>query len=249
MRAVFLDTPIDVLTLQETLEAAVESMRSRRRVRHVAMNVAKLVKMRSDPVLRGDVLRSDIIGIDGFGIVLGARLQGIPVSERVAGVDLMENLLARCAQEGFRPYFLGAREDVLAKAMAVARERYPGLVFAGARNGYFAPEEESKIVAQINASGADCLFLGMPTPQKERFLAAHADALAPPFLMGVGGSFDVLAGKVTRAPEIMQRLGLEWLHRLLQEPRRMAWRYFSTNAVFAVLLLEAIVGRYSGRVS
>lgn len=249
MRAVFLDTPIDVLSLQETIDIASDAMRKRRRVRHVAMNVAKLVKMRSDSTLRSDVLKSDIIGIDGTGIVLGARLQGIPVSERVAGVDLMEKLLECCAKEGFRPYFLGAREDVLQRAMLVARERYPGLEFAGARNGYFSRDEEDAIVAQINAAWADCLFLGMPTPHKERFLAEHADSLNTPFLMGVGGSFDVLAGKVTRAPEAMQKLGLEWLHRLLQEPKRMAWRYLSTNTVFAVLLFEAILGRYSRRVS
>lgn len=249
MRTLILDTPIDVLTLPETVEIAVEAMKSRQRVRHVAMNVAKLVKMRSDPVLRGDVLKSDIIGIDGFGIVLGARLQGIKVTERVAGIDLMEELLDRCARGGLRPYFLGAREEVLQKAMIVAQGRYPGLIFAGARNGYFGADEEADIISQINASEADCLFIGMPTPRKERFLSAHADALNVPFLMGVGGSFDVLAGKITRAPEAMQRWGLEWLHRLLQEPRRMAWRYLSTNAVFAALLLEKIVGRYSRRVS
>ncbi|MGO4572278.1 WecB/TagA/CpsF family glycosyltransferase [Microvirga sp. 2TAF3] len=247
MRVSFLDTPVDVLTLQETIEVAVDAMRSRRRVRHVAMNVAKLVKMRSDSVLRGDVLKSDIIGIDGAGIVLGARLQGIPVPGRVAGIDLMEALLQECAQKGFKPYFLGAKEDVIQKAVAVARRRFPGLNFAGMRNGYFNTDQEAEIVAQINASGADCLFIGMPTPRKERFLAAYAESLHPPFLMGVGGSLDVLAGQVSRAPEAMQRFGLEWLHRLLQEPRRMAWRYVSTNTVFAVLLFGAILGGYSKR--
>jgi N-acetylglucosaminyldiphosphoundecaprenol N-acetyl-beta-D-mannosaminyltransferase len=247
MRVTFLETPIDVLTLQETTEMAAEAMRSGQRLRHVAMNVAKLVKMRSDPVLKRDVLKSDIIGIDGAGIVLGARLQGFSVPERVAGIDLMESVLRVCAEKGFRPYFLGARQEVVEKAAVEARLRYPGLEFAGLRNGYFKPEDESGIVAAVNESGADCLLIGMPTPRKERFLAAYAEALRPAFLMGVGGSFDVLAGEVPRAPDSMQKVGLEWLHRLMQEPRRMAWRYLSTNAVFAVLLCSALLGGYSRR--
>ncbi|MBA1157011.1 WecB/TagA/CpsF family glycosyltransferase [Microvirga sp. Marseille-Q2068] len=245
MRVTFLDTPIDVLSTEETVQCAIDSMRHGKRIRHVAINVAKLVKMQSDPALRADVINSDIIGIDGAGIVIGARLQGIPVPERVAGIDLMEEVLKECSKQGFRPYFLGATEEIVQRAASVARNRYSGLSFAGVRNGYFTTSEERDIVEEINRSGADCLFIGMPTPRKENFLAAHAPHLNVPFLMGVGGSFDVLAGKVSRAPAPMQKLGLEWMHRLLQEPRRMFWRYASTNYAFAILLSRAMFANFA----
>jgi N-acetylglucosaminyldiphosphoundecaprenol N-acetyl-beta-D-mannosaminyltransferase len=243
VRAEFLGAPLDLLTLDETVTRAVDAMRSQVLAQHVAINVAKVVKMRSDPELRRDVIESHIAGVDGMGIVWGARLLGIRVPERVAGIDLMMQLLEVCAAEGFRPYFLGARQDILERAIAVAKQRLPGLQFAGARNGYFRGEEEPAIVEQIRQSSADCLFIGMPTPRKERFLHQHRERLGVPFIMGVGGSFDVLAGVVARAPASMQRLGLEWLHRTLQEPGRMWRRYLETNLAFAGLLASAMISR------
>lgn len=243
MRSEFLGLPIDLLTCSETVASAVNAMRSNKLTQHVAVNVAKLVKARSNDELRRDIADSHIVGIDGMGIVWGARLLGVPVPERVAGIDLMEQLLEACAAEGFRPYFLGARKDVLERAIAIARRRWPGLDFAGYRDGYFKPEEEPGVVAEILATGPDCLFIGMPTPRKERFLRRYREVLGVPFIMGVGGSFDVLAAHVNRAPPPMQRAGLEWLYRIYQEPRRMWWRYASTNAVFAGLLVKALVGR------
>lgn len=233
----FLDVPVDLLTLEETLARADAAMRGRGAVRHVALNVAKLVKLGRDEDLARDVRESDIVGIDGMGIVWALRLFGVKDAVRVAGVDLMEALMRHCGQTGLRPYVLGARQDVLERAAEVARGRYPGLEFAGLRNGYFGPEDEAGIVEAIRASGADCLFVAMPTPRKERFLARHGATLGVPFIMGVGGSIDVMAGHVSRAPGWMQRCGLEWLHRLLQEPRKMAWRYISTNSRFLVILL------------
>ncbi|WP_298422815.1 WecB/TagA/CpsF family glycosyltransferase [Rhodoblastus sp.] len=246
MRSSFLGCPIDVLTMAETVELAREAMRSGRRLQHVALNVAKLVNMRSDPVLAADVANSDLVGIDGMGIVLGARAMGVPVGTRVAGVDLLTELLAVCARDGFRPFFLGARPDVLDRAAEQARARFPGLQFAGLQDGYFRQEREAGVVDAIRASGADCLFIGMPTPRKERFLAAYRDELGTPFIMGVGGSFDVLAGAVRRAPEAMQRLGLEWLYRIYQEPQRMWWRYARTNSLFAAILAEAFIRQRLG---
>jgi N-acetylglucosaminyldiphosphoundecaprenol N-acetyl-beta-D-mannosaminyltransferase len=243
MRAEFLGAPLDLLTLEQTVEQAVDAMRRRVLAQHVAINVAKIVKMRNDPELRRDVVESHIAGVDGMGVVWGARLIGVRVPERVAGIDLMYSLLAVCAAEGFRPYVLGARRDVLDRAMAVAKQRWPALEFAGSRDGYFRPDDEPAVVEHIRQSGADCLFIGMPTPRKERFLHQHRDSVGVPFIMGVGGSFDVLAGVVARAPVAMQRIGLEWLHRTLQEPRRMWRRYLATNVAFAGLLASAVVER------
>jgi N-acetylglucosaminyldiphosphoundecaprenol N-acetyl-beta-D-mannosaminyltransferase len=163
------------------------------------------------------------------------------VPERVPGVDLMERLLAICAREGFRPFFLGATQESVVRAVAEAKRRWPALRFAGYRNGYFGPKQERGIVAAIQDCKPDCLFVGMPTPAKERFLNRHREILGVPFIMGVGGGLDVLAGKVARAPIMLQSLGLEWAYRVYQEPRRMWWRYASTNAVFAGLLGAAFL--------
>lgn len=241
MREAFLGCPIDILTMAETVERARDAMRSRTRLQHVALNVAKLVNMRSDPVLAADVADSDLVSIDGMGILWGAKFLGLPTQVRVTGVDLLAELLAVCAKENFKPYFLGATGETLERAVGRARERYPALVFAGWRDGYFSADEERQVVHRIRDSGADCLFIGMPTPRKERFLAAHREELNTPFIMGVGGAFDILAGQIRRAPEQMQRLGLEWLYRIYQEPGRMWWRYARTNTLFAGILARAML--------
>jgi len=247
MRVELLETPVDILTMDETLARAVAAMRSRVRCQHVAMNVAKLVNARSDPELDRDVRDSDIIGIDGMGVAYALRLLGHPVPERVAGVDLFERLMAVCAEKGFRPYLLGATQEVLDRTAAELRRRHPALAFAGSQNGYFRPEDDGRIAAQIRESAADCLFIAMPTPRKERFMRAFRDSMGVPFLMGVGGTFDVVAGHVQRAPAIWQKLGLEWFYRMAQEPRRMFWRYARTNTLFAAMLLPALARRLVGR--
>jgi N-acetylglucosaminyldiphosphoundecaprenol N-acetyl-beta-D-mannosaminyltransferase len=159
----------------------------------------------------------------------------------------MERILRICAAHEFRPYLLGARRSVLDRAVVNALHRWPGLSFAGYRDGYFRPEDEERVVEEIRFCAPDCLFIGMPTPRKERFLHQYRDVLGVPFIMGVGGGIDVLAGHVRRAPGGIQRAGLEWLYRTYQEPRRMWWRYASTNAVFAGLLGKEIVARAFGR--
>ena len=234
-------TPLDLLSMAETVALAEGAMRSRQRLQQVVINVAKLVSMRANPDLQMDVAESDVISIDGMGVLWAARLLGFDAKERVTGIDLMHALIARCAHNGFKPYFLGAREDILQKAMAKLRQAHPGLEIAGYRNGYFSQEEEEQVVTDIRNSGADCLFVAISTPMKERFLHQHRDQLGVPYLMGVGGSLDVVAGLVSRAPQWMQKRGLEWLYRLLQEPRRMWRRYLVTNTKFAILLIFELI--------
>ncbi len=243
MRASFLGCPIDILTMAETAEQAAIAMRSGRRLQHVALNVAKFVNMRKDPCLRDDVASSDLVGIDGMGIVVAARLLGLPVKERVTGVDLFKEVIRICAMEHFRPFLLGATPQVLQKAACAIKAEYPTIEFAGLRDGYFSREEEKEVVDQIIQSRADCLFIAMPTPRKERLLARYRDSLGVPFIMGVGGTFDVVAGHVKRAPKIMQLWGLEWLYRVYQEPGRMWWRYTRTNTLFAIILIRAFLDR------
>ncbi|MBU1307351.1 MAG: WecB/TagA/CpsF family glycosyltransferase [Alphaproteobacteria bacterium] len=238
-RRVFLDAPMHVLTMAETLALADEAMRTRRPMLHTVVNVAKLVTMGKNAELREDVSTADVINVDGAGVVWGARLMGVDITERVAGIDVMSGTFALCAQKGYRPFLLGAEQHVLEAVAARLAIQYPTLEIAGMRNGYFSVDEDAEVVAAINASGADCLFVALPTPRKERFLKRYRHELSPSFVMGVGGSFDVYGGKVSRAPVLVQRLGLEWLYRIAQEPRRLWRRYYETNTAFAVLLWRA----------
>ena len=236
----FLGVPVDGLTLSETLDLARNAIVKRHRLQHVVVNVAKVVTARNDPLLRNDIESSDLINVDGMGVLWGCRLLGIPIPERVTGIDLMFALFALSASEGFRPFILGAKEEILRAAVEKLRRHHPSLQLAGFRNGYFSESEESDVVEQIRKSKADLLFIGMPTPRKERFLHRHRDELEVPFLMGVGGSIDVVAGLVSRAPALVQKIGLEWAYRVLQEPRRLWRRYFFTNLNYAGLLLRAL---------
>lgn len=236
----FLGIPLHPLTMNDTIAVARWAMQNRCHVQHVALNVAKLVKLRGDAESRADVLAADVVGADGMGIVVGARLLGAWIPERVAGVDLMDNLFGLCAAEHFRPYLLGATPGVLADAIAELKRRHPELQLAGFHHGYYSEADEAVVAASIQQSGADCLFVAMPTPRKERFMAKYRDGLGVPFVMGVGGGLDVLSGHVRRAPVSWQRTGFEWLYRTLQEPSRLWRRYLTTNLAYAGLLAAAL---------
>jgi N-acetylglucosaminyldiphosphoundecaprenol N-acetyl-beta-D-mannosaminyltransferase len=241
VRQDFLGVPIDCLTVAETIAAADRAIRARQTCQHVCLNVAKFVAMRTNAELDRDVRSSHIVSVDGMGIVWAARLLGITVPERAPGVAIMEGVMGLCAVNGYRPFLLGALPDVLQKSIANVPSRFPGLELAGSRDGYFRPEEECEVVAAIRSSRADCLFIGMPTPRKERFLARYRHELGVPFIMGVGGGLDVLAGHVRRAPPFIQAIGLEWLFRTVQEPRRLGPRYLRTNMVFAGVMAKALI--------
>lgn len=238
-----LDCPLDAVDMDEAVERCEEAIASGRYLQQVSVNAAKLVAMAADPELREMVLDSDLITADGQSVVWASRLLGSPLPERVAGIDLMERLLAAADRNGYRVYVLGARRDVLDTALARLRERYPRLVIAGARDGYYEDAEVGAVCEEIHAARPDILFVAMSSPRKEHFLGAHGEALGVPFAMGVGGSIDVIAGLTRRAPRALQRLGLEWLYRLLQEPRRLASRYLRTNARFALLVARAMFTR------
>jgi len=202
------------------------------------VNVAKLIKMRSDKDLEESILAADLIGADGVPLVWASWLLGNPLPGRVNGTDLMYRLLERANEKGYRIFFFGAREEVLQRVLDKVRTEYPGVKIAGFQHGYFTPEQESTIVSKIREAKADVLFLAFGTPKKELWVKNYLSAMGVPVVHGVGGSFDVLAGVVLRAPLWMQRNGLEWLFRLLQEPRRMWWRYLVTNTLFIILFVQ-----------
>jgi len=229
---------VDNLSLLETLDR-IEALISAGGVhQHVVLNVDKVVRLGRDPHLRAAVLACDLINADGQPVVWVSGLIGQPLKARVTGIDLFEQLMARCAARGWRPYLLGAREPVVAQLVEVLRARYPGLALAGWRSGYWAAAEETAVIEQIRQARPDLLCVAMGSPRQELFLARWRDQLRVPFLMGVGGSFDVVAGLVRRAPRWMQRAGLEWLFRLAQEPRRLWRRYLVDDMAFFSLVLR-----------
>jgi N-acetylglucosaminyldiphosphoundecaprenol N-acetyl-beta-D-mannosaminyltransferase len=233
----FLDQKMHPLSMQDTVAVIAKRIKQDCFTQHVVLNVAKLVHMRKDRALRESVNSCDIINIDGMGVVWGARLCGLNIPERVSGVDLFLRLLEMSAQEGFPVYFLGARQEVVQKMVQCMGERFPDLNIAGWHHGYFWDDEES-VVRDIQSSGAALLFVAITSPKKENFINKWKDKLGVQFVMGVGGTFDVMAGKTKRAPKWMQRIGLEWFFRLCQEPRRMWKRYLVTNSIYAWLLLK-----------
>jgi N-acetylglucosaminyldiphosphoundecaprenol N-acetyl-beta-D-mannosaminyltransferase len=235
--------PIDDLTLAETLDR-VDGLIARGGVhQHVAINVSKVVQANRDPDLAAIIAACDIVGVDGQPIIWASRLLGRPLRARVPGVDLMYALIARAEERGHRVYFLGARPHVVDAVVARATREHPGLVVAGHRDGYWPPEEEPAVVAAIAATAPDLLFLAIGSPAKERFLASWKETIGAGFVMGVGGSFDVYAGLVKRAPHWLQRIGLEWAYRVLQEPRRLWLRYARDAPAFAMLVGRELLKR------
>jgi len=199
------------------------------------VNVAKVVHMRHDPVLRRSVQAGKLVLADGVPLVWLSRLRNRRLPERVAGIDLMYRLLDLANQEALRVYFLGAEPQVLNRVLHVVRQDYPQLVIAGYHHGYFADRQEEDLARDIRHAHPDILLVAISSPKKELFMQCWGEYINAPVCHGVGGSFDVMVGLRRRAPLWMQRCGLEWLYRLAQEPRRMWKRYLRTNLVFAEL--------------
>jgi len=236
-----LGSPMDSATMLESVELIKKRILAKKFTQHVVVNVAKIVNMRKDKTLAESVTQCDIINIDGMGVVWGARFLGCKVPERVAGVDLFYCLNAMAEREKLTVFYLGAKQEVVEETAIRMTQKHPDLKIAGTHHGYFWDDEE-EVVNKIKDSGAQLLFVAITSPKKENFINKWKDKLGVNFVMGVGGTFDVVSGKVERAPVWMQKYGLEWLYRVIQEPRRMWKRYLVTNSVFALLLIKAKFG-------
>lgn len=243
-RAELLELPFDVETMQGAVDRCIAWCAAPRAPHTViTANSGILCMMRSDEELRRACLAGDLIVADGMSVVWTSRLTGVPFPERVTGVDMMARLLEAGSARGLSAYFLGAKQEVVSKLVDVCRERYPGLRIAGYRDGYFKPADHAAIVEDIRERAPHLLFVGMPTPFKEVWCERHRERLGVPVIMGVGGSFDVIAGYLPRAPLWMQKAGMEWSWRLLMEPRKMWKRYLTTNTQFALLAAREIASR------
>ena len=223
-----------------TMEETVQMIRARLAdglfTQHVVVNVGKIVNMQSNVMLAESVASCDIVNVDGAGVSIAGRMLGLNIPERVTGTDLFLHLLAMAEQYHYSVYFLGAEEQVLEETVRRVTSDYPKLEITGCHHGYFWDNEEA-VVQDIKASGAELLFVAITSPKKENFINQWNKALGVKFVMGVGGSFDVVAGKVKRAPLWMRNYGLEWFFRVMQEPGRLWRRYLETNSKFLWMLI------------
>jgi N-acetylglucosaminyldiphosphoundecaprenol N-acetyl-beta-D-mannosaminyltransferase len=188
----------------------------------VTLGTEMVVYAQKDERFRSVVNASALSLCDTVGVLGVARRRGADIHDRVTGIEMVELLCARAARENLPVYFLGGAEGAAADAAAIMEVRFPGLIVAGTRNGFFTDEEVGSVIDEIRTSGAKLLFVGLGSPRQEFWLAEHLRETGAGAAIGVGGSFDVLSGRVTRAPRFMRRLGLEWLYRLNKEPHR--WR-------------------------
>ena len=211
---------VDAVTMTMALNR-VEAFIRERQPRLVATANAEMVMLAQEDRLLADILNSaDLVLADGAGVVWAAKRLGSGVPERVAGFDLTQELLARAAISGYRIFWLGAAPGIAETAAQNAAQRYPELVTVGIHDGYFAPEDQT-IIQIVRDARPDILLCALGVPKQEKWLREHLDQLQVPVAIGIGGTFDVMAGKARRAPVWMQRAGLEWSYRLIRQPSRL----------------------------
>lgn len=227
-----LNTYVNAVSMKETIKQVDMIIQNGKPTQHVVINASKVNLMETDLELRKIVNSCPLINADGASIVWAAKKLGIPLKQRVTGIDLFMNLITVANDKGYKIYLLGAKEEIIIKVNAIFKEKYPNLQIVGYRNGYFTESEEPEIVKNISESNADMMFVAFSSPKKEYWINKYIDQLNVPFVMGVGGSFDVVAGATGRAPKWMQEHGLEWFYRFIQEPRRMWKRYIIGNVKF-----------------
>ena len=216
-----LDVPVHPLTMGEAVSALEESITSGEQAFVVTANAEIIMMCQEDAGYKKIVSQdAQLVLPDGAGAVWAGRHLGYKVPERVAGFDLYCQLLDKAAQKGYKAFFFGGSPGIAEAAKAKSEELYPGVQVVGCRNGYFKEEESQAIIDEINASGADMLFAALGAPKQEKWLVRYREQLKPKILMGIGGSFDVFAGKMERAPKWMQDASLEWLFRLYKQPSR-----------------------------
>jgi N-acetylglucosaminyldiphosphoundecaprenol N-acetyl-beta-D-mannosaminyltransferase len=232
---------LDPIDTGAAVEAIAAFARERRAAQVVTLGTEMVVYAQRDAAYRGIVNRCALSLCDTVGLLAVARARGATLRERVTGVELVEHLCERAVREGFSVFLFGGAPGVAQAAAAELQRRYPGLTVAGSRDGYFAPEESAAIAAQIRASGAHLLFAGIGFPKQEFWLAQYLQQTGCGAGIGVGGSFDVIGGKLERAPESWRRLNLEWLYRLVREPRR--WKRQLALPYFVLLVAGENVRR------
>jgi len=212
---------IDRVSMDSAL-ARIEKFIAERVPRYlVTADASMVVTAQDDPELAGIVDRADLVTPDGAGILWASRKLRTPITDKVSGVDLVAQMVRLSEEKGYRIFFFGAGPGVAQQAAENLLKRYPGAHIVGTRDGYFKPDQEAEIVAEIKAARPDMLFVAMGIPKQEKWITRYKDEIGVPVSAGIGGSFDVYSGRVKRAPVFMQRNGLEWLHRLAANPKKI----------------------------
>lgn len=237
-RIVVLNTTIDKLSVQETINLVEQYVASKTPLHLMGVNADKIIEVNRNNRMRQIVNSCGIINADGASVVLASRFLNKPLPERVAGIDLMQSLVKLSAERGHSVYLLGAKQEVVKKTAAVLRKKHPTLNLVGFRNGYFQEKDWPEISRDLKEKQPDFVFVGITSPLKEYLIEYLQNQGHTSVFMGVGGSFDVISGNIPRAPLWMQKANLEWLFRVIQEPRRLFKRYFIGNLVFINMVLK-----------
>jgi len=238
-RIAVLNVMIDAVTMDQAVARLEKYIAKSDRCHMVATANAEMVMMAAeDPELHKALLHSDLVVADGAGVVWAARHFGSPVPERVAGFDLAQKLLERSARNNYRVYFFGGAPGVAEQAKIAAEKHYPGVNIVGIRDGFFSEADEEAILSEITNCEPDILLVALGVPKQEKWLSKHLSGLHMPVAIGVGGTFDVMAGIMKRAPLWMQTANLEWLFRLLMQPQRFFRMLALPKFVFRVLLYK-----------
>lgn len=216
-----LGIPIDRLTMEEAMERLEAQIASRTPGLVVTADASGLVIAGDDPEFQKILLSATLVTPDSAGVLWAMRRKGVATLGRVSGVDLVDRLCAKSMEKGYRIFLLGAAPGIAELAAEKLQLRYPGCRIVGTRNGYFPASDDALVAQEIAALKPDVLFVAMGMPRQEKFIVGTMDIIRAPVAMGVGGSLDVFSGKVRRAPKWMQRLQLEWLWRLIKNPRKI----------------------------
>lgn len=243
-RITILGTNIDALTAKETINLVEKYVMKKRPLHLMGVNADKINMMRNNSRLKEIVNGCKIINADGASVVLASKFIGSKLPERVAGIDLMQDLVELSEKKGYSVYFLGAKQEVVENTAKILKQKYPELKVAGIHNGYFKEEDWLVIYKELKESNPDFVFVGITSPLKEYLVDYLQKQGLNCVFMGVGGSFDVISGKIPRAPLWMQRMNLEWLFRVIQEPRRLFKRYFIGNWKF---IINVVREKYSNK--
>ena len=230
-----MNTFVNAVSMDESIDYVERIIKERIPTQHVVINALKINLMEADPKLAEIVNACPLINADGASVVWAAKRLGIPLKERVTGCDMFQNLVRVAADKGYKIFLFGAKEEVVTKVKSIYEKQYPGIQIVGYRNGYFTEKDEPEIVKQMHDSGADMMFVAFSSPKKEYWVNKYLNEIGIPFVMGVGGSFDIVAGVTERAPKWFQEHGLEWFYRFIQEPKRMWKRYIIGNTKFVAL--------------
>ena len=236
-RKSILGVGIDVVDMTTALAAIEEFIRDGKPHMVVTADASGVVLAQKDPELKEIINSADLVTPDSVGILWASKRFGFSLPERVSGADMVEHICKQAAKSGHKVFLLGAAPGIAEAAAEKLKERYPGLMIVGTHHGYFQPEESAAVVQKVRDAKPDILLVAMGIPRQEKWIRRHMDDMGVPVAMGVGGTFDVISGKVKRAPKWMQRHGLEWIHRLASNPKKI--NKVATLPVFVLMVLRA----------